>query len=110
MAYYFLLAIFPFLLFLTTLLGFLAKTGSEVFENLLSYAREMLPYSAFSLVFDTLNQVRDGAGGGKLSLGILVTIWAASSGMSAVIDSLNRAYELKETRPWWKAKAIAVIL
>src|SRR5579883_776651 len=70
LAYYFVLALFPFLLFLTTLLGLLAKTGSEIYENLVSYARQMLPYAAFTLVMNTLDQVRSGAGGGKLSIGI----------------------------------------
>ena len=108
LSYYFLLAVFPFLLFLTTLLGFLAHTGTEIYDNLISYARQMLPYSAFQLVTDTLKQVQAGAGGGKLSVGILVTLWAAASGMSAMMDGLNRAYEVKETRPWWKTKLIAL--
>lgn len=108
LSYYFLLAVFPFLLFLTTLLGFLAHTGTEIYDNLISYARQMLPYSAFQLVTDTLKQVQAGAGGGKLSVGILATLWAAASGMSAMIDGLNRAYEVKETRPWWKTKLIAL--
>lgn len=110
LSYYFLLAIFPFLLFLTTLLGLLAHTGSEVYENLLSYAREMLPYTAFQLVNDTLKQIQSGAGRGKLSFGILATIWAAANGMSAMIDGLNRVDELKETRPWWKSKIISLVL
>ena len=110
LSYYFLLAVFPFLLFLTTVLGFLEETGNDVYENLLSYARGILPYTAFELVVETLKQVHAGAGGGKLSFGILATIWAASSGMSAVMQGLNRAYEVKETRPWWRTKLIALLL
>src|SRR5919205_3981506 len=48
------------------------------------------------------------AGGGKLSFGILATLWAAANGMGAISDSLNAAYDLKETRPWWKVRLIAV--
>lgn len=110
LSYYFLLAVFPFLLFLTTLLGLLAHTGSEVYENLLSYAREVLPYNAFDLVVATLKQVQSGAGGGKLSIGIVTALWAASTGMSAVMTGLNRAYQVKETRPWWKSKLLSIIL
>src|ERR671926_64422 len=48
------------------------------------------------------------AGGGKLSFGILATLWAASNGMGAISDSLNAAYDLKETRPWWKVRLTAI--
>src|SRR5258708_15240412 len=85
LSYYFLLAAFPFLLFLTTLLGFVAL-GDEVYSNLLSYAASMLPDPAFKLVTATLDQVRSGAGGAKLSFGIMLTISAASSGMAAMIN------------------------
>jgi membrane protein len=107
LSYYFLFAIFPLLLLLTTLFGLMATTGSEIYENLLSYAREVLPYNAFELMVTTLREVQKGAGGGKLSVGILATLWAASSGMAGLITGLNRAYEVKETRAWWKARLIA---
>lgn len=108
LSYYFLLSIFPFLLFLTTLLGLLAQTGTEVYVNLVTYAAQVLPDSAFQLVFATLNQIQTGAGGGKLSFGILFTLWAASSGMLALMDGLNRASNAKETRPWWKARLVSI--
>lgn len=108
LSYYFLFAVFPLLLLFTTLFGFMATTGSEAYENLLSYAREVLPYNAFELVVTTVKQIQSGAGGAKLSFGILATLWAASSGMSGLIDGLNRAYEVKETRPWWRARLIAI--
>ena len=110
LSYFFLLAVFPFLLLITAALGLMAKTGSEVYENLLSYARQILPYSAFHLVFDTLKQVQSGAGCGKLGFGLIGTLWAASSGMGALMDGLNRAYEMRETRPWWRARVIAIEL
>lgn len=110
LSYYFLFAAFPLLLLFTTLFGLMAKTGSEIYENLLSYAREVLPYNAFELLVTTMAQVKSGAGTGKLSFGILATLWAASSGMSGLIDGLNRAYDVKETRPWWKARLMAIVL
>ena len=50
----------------------------------------------------------EGSGGGKLSFGILATLWAASNGMGAILEALNVAYEVKETRPWWKARVVAI--
>lgn len=108
LSYYFLLAVFPFFIFLTTLLGLLAQTGTEIYNNLLSNAALLLPDAAFQLVVNTLREIQRGAGGGKLSLGILAALWAASSGMLAMIEGLNRAYEVKEGRPWWKERLISI--
>ena len=110
LSYYFLLAVFPFFIFLTTLLGLLAKTGTEIYNNLLSNAALLLPDTAFQLVVTTLKEIQLGAGSGKLSLGILIALWAASSGMLAMIEGLNRAYEVKEERPWWKERLISIAL
>jgi membrane protein len=108
LSYYFLFAVFPLLLMLTTAFGLLAKVGSEAYENLVSYAREVLPYNAFELVITTMKEISSGAGGAKLSFGLLASLWAASSGMSALMDGLDRAYEVKATRPWWKARIFAI--
>jgi len=56
----------------------------------------------------TLNEVTRNASNGKLTFGILLTIWFASGGMTAMISGLNGAYELKETRSWIKVHVIAV--
>ncbi len=107
LSFYFLLALFPLLLLLTDLFGYFAQ-GPELRASLLDYFHRVLPGSAFDLVVDTLNQITLGAGGGKLSIGILATLWAASNGMSAVCDGLNAAYEIKDGRPWWKVKLLAI--
>jgi membrane protein len=52
--------------------------------------------------------VTQSSGGGKISFGILATFWAASNGMGAVSESLNAAYDLKESRSWWKVRLTAV--
>lgn len=108
LSYYFLLAVFPFFLFLTTLLGLLAKTGTEIYGNLLSNAALLLPDSAFQLVVTTLAEIQKGAGGAKLGFGIVAALWASSSGMLAMIEGLNRAYEVKVSRPWWRERLISI--
>jgi membrane protein len=108
LSYYFLLALFPALLFLTSLLGYFAGADSELRAGLFRYLSAVLPGDASKLVAKTVNDVTTGSGGGKLSFGILATLWAASSGMTAISDSLNAAYDLKETRPWWKVRLVAI--
>jgi membrane protein len=53
-------------------------------------------------------EVSEASGGGKISFGILAALWAASAGMGAISESLNVAYHVKETRPWWKQRLTAV--
>ncbi len=51
-----------------------------------------------------------GKNGGLLTLGILGTIWSSSSGMLAIIDTLNSAYHVQEGRSWWRVRLTAVAL
>jgi membrane protein len=108
LSYYFLLALFPALLFLTSLLGYLAGENGQLRQGLFNYLAAVLPGDASKLVAETVTDVAQSSGGGKLSFGILATLWAASNGMGAISESLNAAYDLKETRPWWKVRLAAV--
>jgi membrane protein len=108
LSYYFLLALFPLLLFVTTLLGYFAGAGSELRAELLQFLGAVVPAEASDLIFKTVEEVGENAGGGKLSFGVLATLWAASNGMGAITEALNVAYEVKESRPWWKARLVAV--
>jgi membrane protein len=110
LSYYFLLALFPLLLLLTALFGIFADTGSTLRHNLLDYLGRVLPNSASQLVNTTIDEISQAAGGGKISFGILATLWAASNGMGAISEALNAAYETEETRPWWKVRLISIAL
>ena len=110
LSYYFLLALFPLLLFLMSLLGYFAQAGSDLRNKLLTYLATVMPYSAVTLVHTTLDEISQSAGGGKLSLGLLAALWAASNGMGAISDTLNVAYGLKERRPWWKVRLVSISL
>ncbi|MGB8508882.1 MAG: YihY/virulence factor BrkB family protein [Pyrinomonadaceae bacterium] len=108
LSYYFLLALFPLLLFLTTVIGILLGSGTGMRHALFNYLAQVLPGSASQLISDTMREVSTNSGGGKLSFGILAALWAASNGMGAICESLNVAYDVKETRSWWKVRAVAV--
>lgn len=110
LSYYFLLALFPLLLFLMSLLGYFAQAGSDLRNTLLTYLATVMPYSAVTLVRTTLDEISQSAGGGKLSFGLLAALWAASNGMGAMSDTLNVAYGVKERRPWWKVRLVSIAL
>lgn len=105
LAYFFLLSLFPMLIFLVTLLPYLNLDEAQVFRFLENYA----PKEVYMLVEDTVSDVLRNRNGGLLSIGIIGTIWSASKGMNAIEKSLNRSYELEETRPFFIVRGLSVI-
>ena len=108
LAYYFLLALFPLLIFLTSAIGIIVGSGTGLRHALFNYLGRVLPSSAFQLVDSTMWEVTSASGAGKLSFGLLLALWAASNGMGAITQALNVAYDVKETRPWWKQRLVAI--
>ncbi|MDQ3920336.1 MAG: YihY/virulence factor BrkB family protein, partial [Acidobacteriota bacterium] len=108
LAYYFLLALFPLLLFLTSVIGLVMGSGTGMRHALFNYLSQVLPGDAFKLVDSTMYEVSAASGGGKVAFGILAALWAASNGMGAITQSLNVAYDVKESRPWWRQRLTAV--
>lgn len=108
LSYYFLLALFPLLLFVITLFGYMNGAGSHLRNKLITYLGNVMPDSAFDLVVATIDQIIQARGGGKLWLGLLGALWAASSGLNALAQALNAAYDVPETRPWWKVRLISI--
>ena len=106
LAYFFLFSAFPLLLVLTNLLGMMAE-GDRIRGELLRYFMTAMPPNAYILLSNTLDEVTKGSGGGKLSLAILMTLAASSSGMVAIIEGLNTAYSIREAREWWKRRLMA---
>ncbi len=108
LGFYFLLALFPAMLGVTALIGMLPR--QVVVPNVMPYAREVLPAESLVLVERYVEQMIQGSGGGLFSLSLLGSLWAASWGMMAIINTLNAVYGVKETRPIWKAGMTAVLL
>lgn len=110
LAYYFLLALIPLLIFLTSAIGMIVGSGTGMRHTLFAYLRRVMPSSAFQLIDSTILEISNASSAGKLSFGLLAAFWAASNGMGAITESLNRAYDVEETRPWWKQRAVAIAL
>jgi membrane protein len=106
LAYYFVFALFPTLLFLTALIGMFPLPG--LMDRLLGYSDTALPPDAASMLRKTLAEIQRGAHGGLLSVGALAALWASSSGMDSMIAALNHAYDIKDRRPWWRRRLIAL--
>ena len=105
-AYYFFFSLFPLLLFLTPLLG-LVGNGQALMESLLGRLATTLPADALSLLRKTLSEIITSSGGaGVMSLGALLAGWSGSSIFGTLMDALNIAYDVSETRPLWKRIAL----
>jgi membrane protein len=108
LAYYFLFALFPFFLVLTTLLGYLPVPN--LMDRLMEMLAGILAGDALKLVQDNVREVVTSQRGGLLSFGILAALWTSSSAITAIVDGLNRAYDVEEGRPYWKVRLIAIFL
>ncbi|HVE57587.1 MAG TPA: YihY/virulence factor BrkB family protein [Pyrinomonadaceae bacterium] len=109
-AFYFTFALFPLLLFLMTLLGLILSSKENLQAELFQYLQQVMPASAFTLVRTTLEEVTKESSGGTLTVGVLITLWAAAAGIDNLRGALNEVYNLMETRSWWKTKLLAVLL
>ncbi|OKL36155.1 ribonuclease [Domibacillus mangrovi] len=106
MAYFFLLSIFPLMIFMVTLLGYLPLDPNEIFNIIKDFA----PSDSLSMVQDTIQEVTSSQNSGLLSFGFLGTIWSASNAMNAVVKGLNHAYDVKETRAFYHARGLSILL
>lgn len=106
LAYYFLLSLFPLLIFLFTLLPYLSISQ----HYMLGMLNGLAPTEAMDLIEKNLKDVMDHRHGGLLSFGIIGTIWSASNGINAIVRAFNKAYNVKETRSFIVSRGMAVLL
>ena len=105
LSYYFVLSLFPLLVSMASLLGYVPIP--HLFEGLLSLMARLVPGDGMSLVRTIVSDV-----GHEhrhfLTLGLVFTLWTASSGFAAIIDGLDLVYRVRETRPVWKTRPLAL--
>jgi len=106
LAYYFVLALFPFLIFLSAVVAHLPLP--DFFSQVMGLIARVVPAASMgplrSLMKDTILSSHTRL----LTFGILLTLWSASSGFTALIDALNTAYDVSETRHYWKTRSLAI--
>jgi membrane protein len=107
LAYYFFLALFPFLI---CVIASLSVVGSADRGRALLFAlfERFLPAPAFQLIRQAFNGIIQSSGPLKMSVGVITSLWSASLGVGAMMDTLNAAYNVNETRSLIKQYAVAV--
>jgi membrane protein len=108
LGYYLTLAVFPTMIFLLSILPYLPIRDLD--RAIMDLLHQALPGQTAELLTDTVRDIASERQGGLLSFGLLATLWAASTGMYAVMQQLNITYNVKEARPFIKARAMALLL
>ncbi len=105
-AFYYLLSIVPLLILLLSILPYLNIDP----EQALSFIKSMIPSETADVFKENIIKVVQDPKGGLLTVGILGTIWSASSGMNAFITATNLAFEVKEERSFIKVRLLSIAL
>ncbi|MFI9155569.1 YihY/virulence factor BrkB family protein [Streptomyces sp. NPDC053367] len=107
LTYYGILALFPALLALISLLGVAGKSATqEVLDNI----QKLAPGAAQDVLRNAVQQMQGKAGIGSVMaiVGFLLAVWAASGYVAAFIRSANAVYDIPEGRPVWKVLPVRV--
>ncbi|UBH12728.1 YihY/virulence factor BrkB family protein [Macrococcus armenti] len=105
LAYYFLLSLFPMLIFLLTLVP-LFKVSPETITNMIA---KNAPGETAKMITDVITDVTSNANGGLLSFGLIAALWSASNGMTALMNAFNVSYEVEDARNPVVAKLLSVL-
>ncbi len=109
MAFWFILGLFPFLLFLTSLFAWLGK--KTLIVPILSFITDIAPKEVSTLIINTLNEAMIFKQGTIVAIfGLVVTIALASNAIFAIIKGLNRAYAIEENRSLIYTRVLSVIM
>jgi membrane protein len=109
-AFFFIFSLLPLLIFITSLFGIIMDSSAPLKEELFTYLRQVMPDSAYWLVSSTLNEIIAGSSGRKVTVGLILAIWFASTGVDDLRIALNHVYRTEETRPWIRTRILAAFL
>ncbi len=104
--FYSVLALFPFLIFTVALLS--RVVSWETIEAVVNQVARVTPRDVTVIVSERLTALKTQPVGSILTLGFIGTLWSASTGVASLMPALNKAYNVEETRPFWKRRLIAL--
>ena len=108
LTYYAVLALFPFLLFVTALGALWLDPRAT--QSLTSALARIAPADAVALVEDRLVSLSHNRSGGLVTIGIAIALWSASNAVMSLMEALNRCYDVRETRPYWRRHALSILV
>ena len=106
LSYYFVLSVFPSLIFLSAVVGLIPLP--DLFGHVLGLMGNLLPADSMRVVSSVLNDVLSSHKGTWLSFGMLGTLWTTSAAFDSMIEALDMAYDVECNRPFWKSRLLAI--
>jgi membrane protein len=106
LSYYFVLSFFPALIALAAVVSLLPVPN--LFDTIVGTMARVVPPAGMALIRKIVSDVITPYAGRLFSFGLVGTLWSASGGFAAMIEALNVAYGVRETRPIWKTRALAL--
>jgi len=107
-AYYFFFALFPAILFAFAVASFFPL--ESLINDTIAMMSRFAPQAVIQIITEQMKEMSNQNSGGILTFAFLVTIWSSSGAMVSIITTLNAAYDVTESRPWWKTRFIAIAL
>jgi membrane protein len=107
-AYYFFFALFPALLFVIAVASFFPL--QSLIDNVVQMIGRVAPSEVVTIITDSMRELSKQNSGGILTFAFVVTIWSSSGAMVSIITTLNAAYDVTESRAWWRARLTAIAL
>jgi membrane protein len=108
LSYYFVLSLFPALIAASAVVSFLPVP--DLFNQILAQVSRVVPADSMGVVRQVTQDIMNPHRGALLSLGLIGAVWTASSGFAGMIEALNVAYNVPETRAFWKTRGLAVLM
>jgi membrane protein len=107
-AYYFFFALFPALLTLISIASFFPVTN--LVDTVVQMLGRFAPPEVLKIITDQIAKISQSDHGGILTVAFLLTLWSSSGAMVSIITTLNAAYDITESRPWWNTRLTAIAL
>ncbi|TGG88417.1 YihY/virulence factor BrkB family protein [Geotoga petraea] len=104
-SFFLLLSIFPFLIFFFNLLRYTPIANQDFIENILIE----IPPETRDILETIINETINSSSQTLLSVSLIFSIWAGSNGITAIINSINKAYSIQKKLPYWKLKLISIV-
>ena len=105
-AYYFFFSLFPALLTLIALASFFPL--SNVTDDVGRALGPVVSPQVLELIQEQMRRLANNDNGGLLTFGVAGAFWSSSAAIVSIVGAVNRAYDIEESRPWWKVRLLAI--
>lgn len=107
-AYYLFLALFPAILFLLAIASFFPL--QNVADDIGRLLGPLVSDEVLQLIQEQMARLANAESGGLLTFGVLGALWSSSAGLLSIVGALNKAYDIEESRPWWRVRLLSIAL